>query len=73
MRREACDDGLAQFAKVVRETHQFAIRDAGIDEQHSGPALYDDGIALNALALVDEHALRNLRQHGPASRTSRIA
>ena len=73
MRREAGHDGPARLAKVVRDGRHFVAGDAGVDEQHAGFALHDDGIALDALALVDQHALGNLLQHGLASLTSRMA
>ena len=63
MRGEACHDGLAQLAKVVREGGHFVARDAGVDEQHTVPALHDNGIALDELALVNQNALSDLLQH----------
>ena len=45
----------------------------GVDEQHAGVALHDDGVALAELALVDQRTLRDLPQHGPASLTWRMA
>ena len=57
MRREARHDRLAQGAKVVRDGRHLVARDAGVDEQHPGVALHDDGVALDALALVHQHAL----------------
>ena len=39
----------------------------GVDEQHAGRALHDDGVALDELALVDEDSLSDLRQHGTPS------
>ena len=82
MRREAGHDGLARLAKVVREAGHLGARDPGVDEQHAGPALHDDGVVLEELALVDQHALRDLPQHGwlvtlgrsrPARRAARPA
>ena len=67
MRREACHDGLAQLAKVVREAGHFVAVYPGVDEQHARPALHDDGVALDELALVDQHTLRDLPQHGAPS------
>ena len=64
MRRVAGHDGLAQFAKVVREAGDFVAANPGVDEQHAGPALHDNGVALEELALVDQHTLRDLPQHG---------
>ena len=46
MRREACHNGLAQLAKVVREAGHFGALYPGVDEQHAGPALYDNGVVL---------------------------
>ena len=64
MRREARHDGLAQLAKVVREAGHLVAVHPGVDEQHAGPALHDNGVALAELALVDQHTLRDLPQHG---------
>jgi hypothetical protein len=60
MRRKPRHHGLAQLAKVVREGGHFAAVYAGVDEQHAGQALHDNGVALAELALVDQHALRDL-------------
>ena len=60
MRGEACNDGLAQLTKVVREVGHFVLRDAGVDEQHTGPALHDNGITLDELALANQHTLHDL-------------
>jgi hypothetical protein len=46
MRREACHDGLAQLAKVVRGSSQFVACYPGIDEQHAGPTLHGNGVVL---------------------------
>ena len=67
MRREACHNGLAQLAKVVREAGHFVALHPGVDEQHASPALHDNGVALAELALVDQHTLRDLPQHGAPS------
>jgi hypothetical protein len=64
MRREACHNGLAQLAKVVCEAGDFGAGHPGVDEQHAGPALHDNGVALHELARVDQHILRDLPQHG---------
>ncbi|GAA0436963.1 hypothetical protein Acor_50380 [Acrocarpospora corrugata] len=64
MRRETRHNGLAQFAKVVREAGHFVALHPGVDEQHTSAALHDNGVALAELALVDQHALRDLPQHG---------
>ena len=63
MRRETRHDRLAQLAKVVREVSHFVARYAGVDEQDAGPALHDHGVALDELALVGQHTLRDLPQH----------
>src|SRR6266567_261462 len=75
MRREACDNGLTQLAKVVREGDHFVALYSGVDEQHASPALHDNGIALDELALVDQHALRDLLHHGgpPVCGTARCS
>jgi hypothetical protein len=59
--------GLAQLAKVVRDGGHFVAEHPGIDEQHASPALHDNGVALAELALVDQHTVRDLLQHGSAS------
>jgi hypothetical protein len=50
--------------KVVREAGHFVAVAPRVDEQHAGPALHDNGVALAELALVDQHTLRDLPQHG---------
>src|SRR6516225_4546587 len=64
MRRKPGHNGLAQLAKVVREGGHFVAEYPGVDEQHTGPALHDNSVALAELALVDQHTLRDLPQHG---------
>src|SRR6266705_6507214 len=64
MRRKPCHNGLAQLAKVVREGGHFVAVHPGVDEQHASPALHDNGVTLAELALVDQHTLRDLPQHG---------
>jgi hypothetical protein len=64
MRGKPCHNGLAQLAKVVREAGHLVALHPGVDEQHASPALHDNGVALEELALVDQHALRDLPQHG---------
>jgi hypothetical protein len=56
-------DRLAQFAKVVREGGHFVVEHPGVDKQHASPAVHDNGVALAELALVNQHTLRDLRQH----------
>ena len=67
MRRKPCHRGLTQLVQVVREAGDFGVVDPGVDEQHASPALYDNGIALHELALVDQHTLGDLPQHGAPS------
>ena len=64
MRREACHNGLARIGQVVREAGHFVAVHPGVDEQHASPAVHDNGVALAELALVDQHTLRDLPQHG---------
>src|SRR5580704_1001183 len=64
MRREACHNGLARIGEVVREAGHFVALHSRVDEQHAGPAVHDNGVALAELALVDEHTLRDRPQHG---------
>jgi len=64
MRREACHNGLARTGQVVREAVHFVPLDPRVDEQHTSPAVHDNGVALTELALVDQHTLRDLPQHG---------
>ena len=64
MRRKPCHDGLTQLAKVVREGNHFGVEYPGVDKQHASPALHDNGVALHELALVAQHTLRDLPQHG---------
>jgi hypothetical protein len=49
---------------------------AGVDEQHAGSAVHDNGVALHEPALVDQHSVGDLPQHGLtplASLASRMA
>jgi hypothetical protein len=78
MRREACHNGLARIGQVVREGGHFVAVHPGVDEQHASPAVHDNGVALAELALVDQHTLRDLPQHGckatvPSARQQRFA
>ena len=68
MRREARHNGLARIGQVVREAGHFVAVYPGIDEQHASLALHDNGVALAELALVDQHTLRDLRQHDDPAR-----
>ncbi|MEU0236393.1 hypothetical protein ABZ234_01755 [Nocardiopsis sp. NPDC006198] len=56
--------GRAHLGQVVRKAGQFVAGRPGVDEQHTRPALHDNGIVLEQLAAVDQHTLRDLRQHG---------
>ena len=60
MRRKPGHNGLAQLAKVVRQGGHFVAVHPGVDEQHARPAVYDNGVALDELALVDQHTVRDL-------------
>jgi hypothetical protein len=73
MRGEPCHNGLAQLTKVVRDGDHFVARDPGVDEQYAAPALHDNGVTLNELALVGQHTVRDLPQHELAAFTSRMA
>src|SRR5229473_3218604 len=64
MRREARHNGLARIGQVVCEAGHFGAVHPGVDEQHASPAVHDNGVALAELALVDQHTLRDLPQHG---------
>jgi hypothetical protein len=64
VRREACHDGLARLAKVVREARHLVAGHPGVDQQHAGPALHHHAVVLEQLALVDTHTVRDLPQHG---------
>ena len=64
MRREACHNGLARIGQVVREAGHLVAEYPGVDEQDASPAVHDNGVALAELALVDQHTLRDLPQHG---------
>ena len=58
---------MAQLTEVVREAAHFVARYPGVDQQHAGPALHDDGVVLEQLALVDQYTVRDLLQHGAPS------
>jgi len=63
MRRKTRHDRLAQLAKVVREVSHFGARYSGVDEQGTSPALHDHGVAVDELAFMGPHTLRDLPQH----------
>ena len=69
MRRKPCRNGPAQLAKVAREGGHFVAEHPGVDEQHASPAVHDNGVTLAELALVDQHTLSDLPQHGIPSRS----
>ena len=73
MRREARHNRLTHLGEVVGETGHLVTLHPRVDEQHAGVAPYDDAVALDELALVDQHTLRDLPQHELASFTSRTA
>ena len=64
MRREACHNGLARIGQVVREAVDFVAVHPGVDERHASLAVHDNGVALHELALVDQHTVGDLPQHG---------
>jgi thermostable 8-oxoguanine DNA glycosylase len=64
MRREAGHNGLAQIGQVLREAGHFVATHPGVDEQHASPPLHDNRVGMQELALVDQHTLRDLSQHG---------
>ena len=53
MGREPSHHGSARLPKVISQFGQLCGRDAGVDEQGAGFALDDDGVALDAFALVN--------------------
>src|SRR5215831_9920354 len=67
MRREACHNGPARIGQVVRKAGHLGPLYPRVDEQHAGPALHDNGVALAELALVDQHTICDLPQHGASS------
>jgi hypothetical protein len=78
MGRKPCHNGLTQLAKVIREAGHFVALHPGVDEQHADPAVHDNGVTLAELALVGQHTLRDLPQHGcnatvPSPRQQRSA
>ncbi|MNI92902.1 hypothetical protein D3C73_1507580 [compost metagenome] len=68
VRGESCHHRLAQPLKVLRDARHLVDRDAGVDQQHSVPALYHRAVALDELALVNQNAFSDLLQHGCDSR-----
>ena len=58
---------------LVGDAGQLVAEHARVDEQDARPALHDHGVALQELALVDEHPVGDLAQHQAASLTSRRA
>jgi len=63
VRREADDGGLVPLTKVARQAGHLGVGDARIDEQHAARTLHHHGVVLEQLALVHEHAFRDLREH----------
>jgi hypothetical protein len=53
------------MGQVVGEAGHFVVLHSRVDEQHTGAAVHDNGVALHELALVDQHTVRNLPQQGP--------
>ncbi len=60
MRREACHNRLTQTGQVVRQAIHFVAVHPRVDEQHSSPAVHNNGVALAELAHMDQHTLRDL-------------
>ena len=58
--------------QVVGDAGELGSGDAGIDEQRAVVAADDDRVALDALALMDEHAVGDLLQHGRAHAGSTV-
>jgi len=54
---------LARIVEVARKTNHFVAVHAGIDEQHAGPSMHDNGVALCELTPVNQYTLRDLSQH----------
>ncbi|HSC03057.1 MAG TPA: hypothetical protein VLC49_07050 [Solirubrobacteraceae bacterium] len=50
-----------------------ALCPPGVDEQHAGAAVHDNGVGLDEVALVDEYTLRDLSQHGAPSACDRAS
>ena len=61
--REAQHHAPRRVTQVVGQAVQLGAGDAGVDEQHAVRALHHHGVALHELALVDQHAPRDLDQH----------
>jgi hypothetical protein len=78
MRRKARHNGLARIGQILRQAGHFVTAHPGVDEQNASGTLQDNGVGLHELALVDQHTLRDLPQHGctccwSANRISRRA
>ena len=55
-----------------RDAGQLVGEHPGVDEQDARPAVHDHGVALQELALVDEHPVGDLPQHQRAPRSDRV-
>jgi hypothetical protein len=64
MRRETCHNRLTQYAKVAQETSHFRGCYSRINDQHAVSTLYDHGVVLEYLTLVDQYSLCDFPQHG---------
>ena len=64
MRRKPCHNGLAQLGKVVREAGHFGPEHPGVDEQHAGPALHDNGVLIGAICAATLEIARAGLTHG---------
>src|SRR5262245_4328099 len=67
MRREARYNGLARICQVVCEAEHFGAPYPGVDKQHAGASLHDNGVALAEVALMDQYTFRDLPQHEASS------
>ena len=67
MRRETCHNGLPQLANVVREAGHFVARYPGSISNTPARPCTTTELFWSSSALVDQHALSDLRQHGAPS------
>jgi hypothetical protein len=63
MRRETRHHGGPDSPTCLARAASSALVIPGIDEQAACRALHDDGVALEELALVDLHTVRDVSQH----------
>ena len=62
--REPCRDTEPEFGQFVGQRLKFVGVYPWVDEEHAVVADHRHCIALAELALADEHAVRDRRQHG---------